>query len=384
MVRGDQIVLEDHLVGGGAPGAVRYVDGVDLPVLIGLAPSHRQVPELYEAYSEGRPTGRVPALPSRSFDAPRLGNARERPRPLIAMERSNRTSPIRTGRRAGPAAAAAGAALAILALLLLVPWPAQARSDAPIATDPTPAQQLADRVIDLTAHLGDPRASAPRDADVHGAPAAAADTGYVIANQTLTRQCGACHARDEAGRMSRISYIRKTPEGWQSSIRSMVSLTARVWSPRRRARSSAISPTARGWLRRSCGRGVRGRAADHRVQLSRQRHGANLQRLPLDGPRHHPAAYPRGVGAAHRHAPGSLSASRWPAFRRFGPPPRNASGPAADARTRWIARSSISPARSPSDTPNGRRGRRTSARLDSKAAGCSPATSRGAGRSMAR
>lgn len=55
-VRGDQIVLEDHLVGGGAPGAVRYVDGVNLPVLVGLAPSHRQVPELYEAYSRaGRP-----------------------------------------------------------------------------------------------------------------------------------------------------------------------------------------------------------------------------------------------------------------------------------------------------------------------------------------
>ena len=36
--------------------------------------------------------------------------------------------------------------------------------------------------------------------------------------------CGECHTLDTAGHMSRISYLRKTPEGWETSLRRMVSL----------------------------------------------------------------------------------------------------------------------------------------------------------------
>ncbi len=50
------------------------------------------------------------------------------------------------------------------------------------------------------------------------------DSGYVIASDVLVRNCSSCHRRDDEGRMGRISYLRKTPEGWQASIRRMVSL----------------------------------------------------------------------------------------------------------------------------------------------------------------
>ena len=51
-----------------------------------------------------------------------------------------------------------------------------------------------------------------------------APVGYAIESTTVVDQCSRCHAVDENGRMSRISYLRKTPEGWQTSIRRMVAL----------------------------------------------------------------------------------------------------------------------------------------------------------------
>lgn len=55
--------------------------------------------------------------------------------------------------------------------------------------------------------------------------------GFAIENQTLIDRCSRCHALDDDGRMSRISYLRKTPEGWQTSLRRMVSLQGARLSP---------------------------------------------------------------------------------------------------------------------------------------------------------
>jgi quinohemoprotein amine dehydrogenase len=48
--------------------------------------------------------------------------------------------------------------------------------------------------------------------------------GFPIENATIEARCSRCHRADDAGRMSRISYLRKTPEGWQTSVRRMVAL----------------------------------------------------------------------------------------------------------------------------------------------------------------
>jgi len=58
-----------------------------------------------------------------------------------------------------------------------------------------------------------------------------ADEGYPIDDETIIARCERCHDRDDDGRMTRISYERKTPEGWQMTLRRMVSLNNLRISP---------------------------------------------------------------------------------------------------------------------------------------------------------
>ena len=48
--------------------------------------------------------------------------------------------------------------------------------------------------------------------------------GRPITSDLVVRHCSACHTRDSTGRMSRLSYLRKAPEGWQTSVRRMATL----------------------------------------------------------------------------------------------------------------------------------------------------------------
>lgn len=50
------------------------------------------------------------------------------------------------------------------------------------------------------------------------------DGGIPVTSDLVQRVCGSCHRADEQGRMSRISYQRTTPEGWQQTLRRMVLL----------------------------------------------------------------------------------------------------------------------------------------------------------------
>jgi quinohemoprotein amine dehydrogenase len=58
------------------------------------------------------------------------------------------------------------------------------------------------------------------------APAPQRDTvtGFVIRDKAIIKSCSECHMQDAAGHLSRISYLRKTPEGWETSVRRMASL----------------------------------------------------------------------------------------------------------------------------------------------------------------
>ena len=51
-----------------------------------------------------------------------------------------------------------------------------------------------------------------------------APAGFAVTDQTVIDRCSRCHVQDDEGRMSRISYMRKSPEGWQTSIRRMMAL----------------------------------------------------------------------------------------------------------------------------------------------------------------
>jgi quinohemoprotein amine dehydrogenase len=49
-------------------------------------------------------------------------------------------------------------------------------------------------------------------------------TGFEIKDETVVRNCSGCHVRDSTGRLGRLSFMRKTPEGWETSLRRMMTL----------------------------------------------------------------------------------------------------------------------------------------------------------------
>jgi 2-polyprenyl-6-methoxyphenol hydroxylase-like FAD-dependent oxidoreductase len=60
MVEADEVVLRPHVIASWCPEGVRYLRDVDLPQLVSLAPDHRSVPDLFEAYLASRPQVELP------------------------------------------------------------------------------------------------------------------------------------------------------------------------------------------------------------------------------------------------------------------------------------------------------------------------------------
>src|SRR5687768_15165615 len=56
-------------------------------------------------------------------------------------------------------------------------------------------------------------------------------TGFEIKDDVVIRNCAGCHARDSTGRLGRLSFMRKTPEGWETSVRRMMTLQKVAVSP---------------------------------------------------------------------------------------------------------------------------------------------------------
>ena len=56
------------------------------------------------------------------------------------------------------------------------------------------------------------------------APTAKPEEGIPITDATVQKACGSCHRSDDKGQMSRISFQRNTPEGWQTIIQRMAAL----------------------------------------------------------------------------------------------------------------------------------------------------------------
>jgi quinohemoprotein amine dehydrogenase len=63
------------------------------------------------------------------------------------------------------------------------------------------------------------------------AQAKAPTQGIPIDHKLTIEKCGGCHRRDKDGMMSRISYIRTTPEIWEQNIKRMIRLNGVVASP---------------------------------------------------------------------------------------------------------------------------------------------------------
>src|SRR4029450_3597401 len=62
-------------------------------------------------------------------------------------------------------------------------------------------------------------------------PKESSDEGIPVTDQLTIQKCSSCHKKDEKGRLTRISYERRTPEGWQQAIKRMVRLNGLTLSP---------------------------------------------------------------------------------------------------------------------------------------------------------
>ena len=57
------------------------------------------------------------------------------------------------------------------------------------------------------------------------------EEGIPVTSELVTAKCGVCHAKDEKGNLSRISYARSTPEGWEEAIKRMIRLNGLTLQP---------------------------------------------------------------------------------------------------------------------------------------------------------
>jgi len=74
------------------------------------------------------------------------------------------------------------------------------------------------------------RAQQPPAAAPTSSPSSS-DVGIPITSQAVRSACGSCHRPDDKGQMSRISFQRNTPEGWQDTIKRMVALNGLKLDP---------------------------------------------------------------------------------------------------------------------------------------------------------
>src|SRR5580698_2041416 len=59
----------------------------------------------------------------------------------------------------------------------------------------------------------------------------AAVEGIPVTDALVIAKCSGCHKNDGHGNLSRISWVRTTPEGWQEAIKRMVRLNGLTLTP---------------------------------------------------------------------------------------------------------------------------------------------------------
>lgn len=57
------------------------------------------------------------------------------------------------------------------------------------------------------------------------------EEGIPVTSELVVSKCGGCHTKDDKGNLSRISWARTTPEGWEEAIKRMVRLNGLTLTP---------------------------------------------------------------------------------------------------------------------------------------------------------
>src|SRR5450432_154123 len=104
---------------------------------------------------------------------------------------------------------------AVLSLSLLAQQPPAAPPASPPAAQPAgpPAAQPAAQPA------GPPAAKEPSEKEIEEI-----ESGIPILSETVRKACSPCHKADDKQRMTRISWRRTTPEGWEFTIKRMIGL----------------------------------------------------------------------------------------------------------------------------------------------------------------
>lgn len=75
------------------------------------------------------------------------------------------------------------------------------------------------------------QAPSPRTRSATDEPPPETEVGIPVTDKLTIEKCGSCHKADEKGDLTRISWIRTTPEGWEEAIKRMVKLNGLMLSP---------------------------------------------------------------------------------------------------------------------------------------------------------
>src|SRR5215510_16578918 len=57
------------------------------------------------------------------------------------------------------------------------------------------------------------------------------EEGIPVTDPLVIAKCGTCHTKDDKGNLSRISWERAAPEGWEAAIKRMVRLNGLEITP---------------------------------------------------------------------------------------------------------------------------------------------------------
>ena len=94
--------------------------------------------------------------------------------------------------------------------------------------------------------------------------------GIPVRNDLISAHCGACHEEDDKGLMGRISYMRKSPEGWSISLKRMVRLYDVLTTPDEARQIVRYLANEHGLSRSEAERGLY--ESERRVHWSEQHH----------------------------------------------------------------------------------------------------------------
>ena len=157
--------------------------------------------------------------------------------------------------------------------------PAQPATPAPpVAAPPTAAepQEPDDRRSRGTAERGERARGGARQDDAADRAKKPSKPGIPVEDPLVHTHCARCHVLDDKQQMTRISYVRKAPEGWAETIKRMGRLHGLQLSPNDAKQLVRTLSNSHGLARSEAERGLY--ESEKRVHWSEEHHDQDFRR----------------------------------------------------------------------------------------------------------